>query len=260
MSFFTISPFNNLRDMQRSIDSLANAFMTPGGLSTPMHLGSTTCEPSDVAPVGGRTGAELINFIPSLDVKDTDKDIVLHVELPGVCKEDIKLTVEDNKLTIQGEKKSKKKEEGENWVRKERAYGKFYRVISLPPGIDPHQVQANYESGVLEIVVPKNIEQHKKQTIEIGDKGQQRLVGERETTTGEQKYQLGGTGEQLEPSRLSPGEKEEQQKPTSGTSMHTVSKDLGEKGSFQQKQEQTSFETTGERRLGLDTGSQSSQT
>jgi len=259
MSLFTFSPFTNLRDMQRSIDSLANNFVTPRSLQT-------TCEPCDVAPVGGGTGSELINFSPSLDVKDTDKAILLHVELPGVPKEDIKLTVEDNKLTIQGEKKFKKKDEGENWVRKERAYGKFFRVIVLPPGIDANQVQANYESGVLEIVIPKNLEQHMKHTIEIGDKSQQRLaVGDREPTTGEQT-----TGQQQKTSDTSSGdfrgEKDRsQQQQTSGSSFDSGSKDLGDKGSSQQKDlpgysQQTRFESTGERRQGLDTGSQSAQT
>jgi len=235
---FTLSPFTNLRDIQRNIDSLTSAFLTPGALSTP----TLTCEPCEVCPAGAGGGGEtdVINFLPSVDVKDKDDAIILHFDLPGVRKEDIKLSVEDNKLIVKGEKKLKKKDEGENWIRKERAHGKFYRIVTLPPGVDARQVQANYENGVLEIVVPKNLELGKKQTIQIGAKGQEGqeglLEGEREQPT----------GERVDTSQQKGGEKDTTQQ-TSGEKLK------------EQQQKQGSFESTGGKREGLDTRSQSAQ-
>jgi len=162
--------WSDLRDMQRKMDLFSN-FFTPTqgfGTTTPFLLGPSVGGTSELAT--RELGTEL--WLPSLDVRDTDKAMLVHVELPGIPKEDIKLTVEDNKLIVQGEKKFKHKEEGENWVRKERSYGRFYRAIVLPPSVNTKQIQANYNAGVLEITIPKSEEFGKRQTIDICEKPQ----------------------------------------------------------------------------------------
>jgi len=179
-----MSLFNDLREMQRSIDSISNALMVPGSdvwdVEQPLLGGG-----------GGRgTGRELTTrggkqrWSPSVDVKDTDKAVVLHAELPGIPRDQIKLSVDGNRLIIEGEKKTKKKDKGENWIRKERSYGRFYRAITLPSGVDVRNVQANYDHGLLEVVVPKNPELGKHR-IEIGAKSaEQQPVGGQEQVTG----------------------------------------------------------------------------
>jgi HSP20 family protein len=102
---------------------------------------------------------------PPVDVKENDKEIVVDVELPGVDSKDVKLTVDKGKLTIEGEKKLEKKEEGD-YYRAERYYGAFVRSFSLPTSADSEKISASYEKGVLKIIIPKKKEAVPKQ-IEI---------------------------------------------------------------------------------------------
>jgi len=171
-----MSLFNDLRDMQRSIDELSSAMMVPYDVTPDSRTMVTQKKKKG-------------KWSPSLDVKDTDQAIILHAELPGIPKEHIKLSIDGNRLVISGQKKTKKKEEGENWIRKERSYGRFYRAITLPPGVDARQVQANYDHGLLEVVVPKNIEYGKRQ-IEIGTKSQQQQPTLTSTTGQQPQEQL----------------------------------------------------------------------
>jgi HSP20 family protein len=97
-----------------------------------------------------------MTFNPRVDISEDDKNIFIEVEAPGVKKEDVKLTIEDNILTISGEKKNEKEEkEGKNYYRTERMYGSFQRSFTLPADINRDNIDAKFEHGILKIVVEK---------------------------------------------------------------------------------------------------------
>ncbi|MEQ9309648.1 MAG: Hsp20/alpha crystallin family protein [Balneolaceae bacterium] len=106
------------------------------------------------------------NFMPSVDVTESDTQFEVSVELPGLKKEDINVDLEKGRLTISGERKSNKEEEGKNFHRIERQYGKFSRAFYLPESIDDESIIAKYEDGILNITINKSEEKVKKQ-IEI---------------------------------------------------------------------------------------------
>jgi HSP20 family protein len=94
-------------------------------------------------------------FEPRLDVVDQGHRLCLTVELPGMEREDVELTVEDDALVLRGEKKVAAQTEEAGCYRLERAYGRFQRVISLPDGVDVDKVEATFTKGVLTVQVPK---------------------------------------------------------------------------------------------------------
>jgi HSP20 family protein len=94
-------------------------------------------------------------FEPRLDVVDQGHSLCLTVELPGMEREDVELTVEDDALVLRGEKKVEAQTEEEGCYRLERAYGRFQRLIPLPDGVDVDKVEATFAKGVLTIQVPK---------------------------------------------------------------------------------------------------------
>jgi HSP20 family protein len=96
-------------------------------------------------------------LVPNIDVTETDKNIEIAAELPGLERKDVDISLEDNALTIRGEKtvEEERKDEKKNYRVTERSYGAFYRVFELPPGIDPSTVQAAMSKGVLKITIPK---------------------------------------------------------------------------------------------------------
>ncbi len=97
-------------------------------------------------------------FVPAVDIYETDNEIVLKAEIPGVSKEDIKIEVQDGVITLKGEKKVEKEVKEENYHRIERAYGSFQRSFSLPSNVDRDRIKAAYKDGVLEVVLPKKEE------------------------------------------------------------------------------------------------------
>ena len=110
----------------------------------------------DVAPRGlaaGGFGA----FIPSVDVKESDKDFTIRAELPGVEEKDVEVTVTNDAVTIKGEKKEEKEDKRENYYYMERSYGSFNRVIPLAVETDANKAQASFKNGVLNITIPKSI-------------------------------------------------------------------------------------------------------
>jgi HSP20 family protein len=92
---------------------------------------------------------------PVCDIKETDKDFIIHAELPGVPKENINIQLENGILTISGEKQEEKKEEKEKYHRIERSYGKFSRSMTVPEGVTTDQIKAKFDNGILEISFPK---------------------------------------------------------------------------------------------------------
>ena len=94
-------------------------------------------------------------WAPAIEVKELPEKFVLKVELPGVKREDIKLEVSDNVLTISGERKEEKEEKDAQYYRREIVYGSFSRSIQLPPNVDPEKISAKLENGVLTVDIPK---------------------------------------------------------------------------------------------------------
>lgn len=98
---------------------------------------------------------ELNSFIPAVELTETDKSYVVGVDLPGIKKEEIKIEMFENTLNISGERKREKHFEDKKAQRIERSYGSFRRSFSLPKNADAEKVEAKYENGVLELVIPK---------------------------------------------------------------------------------------------------------
>jgi HSP20 family protein len=95
---------------------------------------------------------------PAVDVYETEGSYVLKAELPGVSKEDIKIDVNNNALTIKGEKKFEEKKEKDNYMRVERRYGSFTRTFALSDKVDSGNIKAAFKDGVLEVTLPKKEE------------------------------------------------------------------------------------------------------
>jgi HSP20 family protein len=154
-----ITPYRPVTDLFGSM--LEDAFRTPAGW-------------------GGRLGGLL--RAPEADVMETETEMRVTVELPGMRSEDIDVDMENNVLTISGEKHEEREEQGEKntWHLSERHYGKFSRSFVLPRDLDPEKIQARFEDGVLQVSIPKS-EKARRRKVEIQSGGGQKRV---ETSTG----------------------------------------------------------------------------
>jgi len=94
-------------------------------------------------------------FVPPVDVYEDEQNLVLKLEIPGLNDEDVNVSVENNTLTVQGERKFEKEEKEENFHRIERRYGTFTRTFTLPQTVDSEALKASYEHGVLTLSLPK---------------------------------------------------------------------------------------------------------
>src|SRR5947209_20286198 len=102
-------------------------------------------------------------FAPPVDVYEDEHNVTLKIEVPGIDEKDIDVQIENNKLTVHGERKFEKEEKEENFRRVERQYGSFTRLFTLPNTVDPEQVSATYDKGVLKITLAKKAEAKPKQ-------------------------------------------------------------------------------------------------
>jgi len=109
---------------------------------------------------------DLYSISPRADVEESDKDYTVTVEVPGIDKKDLKLHLEDNRLTISGEKKQSKEVKDSNYICSERSYGGFQRTFSLPNSVKVSDIKAEYKDGIVKIKVPKS-EEAKRKEIEI---------------------------------------------------------------------------------------------
>jgi HSP20 family protein len=98
------------------------------------------------------------SWAPAVDIYETENEVVLTAEIPGIEEKDIEIKVEDNTLTLKGERKFEKETKEENYHRIERAYGSFFRSFTLPAFVDQDKIEAEHESGVLKIRMPKRAE------------------------------------------------------------------------------------------------------
>jgi len=128
----------------------------------------------DTQAGGGDGGAR--RWIPAMDLVEEGEQYVLRADLPGVGEDDVSVELEDNVLTVSGERKSEHREQGDGFRRIERSSGSFSRSLTLPEGIDAEQIRARFEQGVLEVRVPKP-EQRKPRRIEISGSGQKTIEG-----------------------------------------------------------------------------------
>jgi HSP20 family protein len=123
------------------------------------------------SPQGGGDAGALSRWIPPMDLVEEGDHFVLRADLPGVSQEDVKVELDDNVLTISGERKSEHEGRKEGYYRLERAAGRFSRSLTLPDGIDPESIQAQFENGVLTVRVPKPEERKPRRVaINVGDK------------------------------------------------------------------------------------------
>lgn len=118
--------------------------------------------------VTGREKEErrLAVWSPEVDIKETEKDVIVKADLPGIKMEDIDVSVDENQLVIKGERKFEKEEKDKDYIRVERSYGSFYRSFDVGVPIKADEVKAHYADGVLEITIPKaEVKQPKKVEI-----------------------------------------------------------------------------------------------
>lgn len=137
-------PRNSLVGYHNELDRIFNSFFSP-----------TYEEESSLSA-----------FKPTVDIEENDKEFHIAVELPGINKEDVKVNIKDNLLTISGEKKQEKKVNDKNYHRTERAFGLFQRCFKLSEIVNQDNVSAEFKGGILNIVIPKLKEAVSKQ-IEI---------------------------------------------------------------------------------------------
>ena len=140
------SPFREMERMQREMDRLFN-----GGLA---------------AFGRGEEAMTISEWAPCVDITEDNKEFVVEAELPEVKKEDVKVTVEDDVLTIRGERKAEKEETGKKYHRIERSYGSFERSFTLPEAADAGKISSEFKDGVLTVHLPKN-SNGKRKAIEI---------------------------------------------------------------------------------------------
>ena len=145
MNVIKYDPFRELKSLQDEMNRIFNTNF-PSAFS---H--------EDIASGG---------WSPSVDIFENETEIVLEAELPGMKREDFDVSIENNVITLRGERKFEKNEEGENYHRVERAYGTFTRSFSLPRGVSAEATTADFNNGVLRVTLPKR-EEAKARKIEV---------------------------------------------------------------------------------------------
>jgi HSP20 family protein len=127
-------------------------------------------------PEGREESLTNTSFAPPVDVYEDEHSVSLKIEVPGIDEKDIDVRIENNVLTVHGERKFEKEEKEENFRRVERQYGSFTRTFTLPTTVDAERVSADYEKGVLKVSLPKKAEAKPKQ-IKVNVGGEKSLEG-----------------------------------------------------------------------------------
>ena len=148
MALIRWEPVRELGTIQNEMNRLFNSFFdTPN-------------------PANGQT---LRRWVPAMDLVETETDFILKADLPGMAESDVHIELEDNVLTISGDRKAEHEERKAGYYRVERSFGSFRRSLTLPEGIDPESVKATFRNGVLEVTVPKPAQQvPRKVQISVG--------------------------------------------------------------------------------------------
>jgi HSP20 family protein len=132
------------------------------------------------SPEGPEEALTTTSFAPPVDIYEDEHNITLKIEVPGIDEKDIDVRIENNTLTVHGERKIEKEEKEENFRRVERQYGGFTRSFTLPSSVDTGQVSADYEKGVLKINLAKKAEAKPKQ-IKVNVRGEKTLEAKTHT-------------------------------------------------------------------------------
>jgi HSP20 family protein len=122
-------------------------------------------------------------WIPAMDLVEDDEHFVLRADLPGVREGDVNIELEDNVLTISGERRSEHEERKQGYRRVERASGRFARSLTLPDGVDPEGIDAHFENGVLEVRIPKPEERKPRKVAINVAKGEPAIEGAASTSS-----------------------------------------------------------------------------
>jgi HSP20 family protein len=149
-----LAPFRRLRELlgpERSFEQRMNRLFEEA-------FGPLALPTGEALSVSGWT--------PSCDIYETDNEIVIKAELPGVKKEDAKVSIQDGVLSIIGERKFEEETKKENYLRVERSYGSFSRSFTLPTRVDPDKVAAEFTDGLLQVTLPKR-EEAKPKGVEV---------------------------------------------------------------------------------------------
>ena len=120
----------------------------------------------DTRGANGKEMMTVADWVPSVDISETDEEFHIEAELPEVKKEDVKVTLENGVLTLQGERKEEREEKGRKIHRVERSYGQFVRSFTLPDLVDDTKVKAEFKDGVLHLHLPKS-EKAKPKAIDV---------------------------------------------------------------------------------------------
>ena len=131
------------RDFQRDMNQLFDDFF----VGYPLAERGRESEPAPSA------------FLPRVDVSETDTEVKVSAELPGMDEKDIAVGLQDDVLTLRGEKRMEQEEKGKNWFRREQSFGSFRRSIELPAGVDATRATAQFKKGVLTFAAPKRAEE-----------------------------------------------------------------------------------------------------
>jgi HSP20 family protein len=152
MALIRWEPVRELNSIQNEMNRLFNTFF-----DSPANTSS-------------REGHTLQRWIPPMDLVETENDFVLRADLPGLAEGDVNIELENNVLTLSGERKAEHEDRKEGYYRVERSWGTFSRSLTLPDGVDPDAVQAHFERGVLEVRIPKpEARKPRKVAISVGD-------------------------------------------------------------------------------------------
>jgi HSP20 family protein len=114
----------------------------------------------------GREALTVADWMPTVDIKEDEKEYLIKAEVPEVDKKDVKVTIQDGVLTIQGERKQEKEDKGSRFHRVERSYGSFIRSFTLPVDVAEDQLKAEFKDGMLLVHLPKT-EKSKPKAIEV---------------------------------------------------------------------------------------------
>ncbi len=156
MALIRWEPVRELNTLQSEVNRLFNTFFD--------------------APAPTNAGAAAARrWVPAMDLIETPDAFVLHADLPGLSEDDVNIELDDNVLTISGERKADHETRKEGYYRVERSWGHFARSLTLPEGVDPESVQASFDRGVLEVRIPKP-EQRKPRKVSISVGGAQKTI------------------------------------------------------------------------------------
>ena len=174
MSIVRYDPFRDLRTLQEEVNRLFSSNLTRGF---------------------GEEGIGRGAWNPSVDIYENKDHIILEAELPGMKQDDFELTVENNVITLRGERQFEKKEDSDNYHRVERSYGSFTRSFTLPQTVSAEGATAEYTNGVLRVTLPKR-EETKARRIQVSGESApasgKTIEAKAESTTNEKGQAAGG--------------------------------------------------------------------